>query len=323
MDAGRTSFAPMPERGPSAGGWQGDRLGGASFGDPGGFGRQLGNAGFAPPAAAPPGSGGWVIVTGQFADPGGPPPPAAAPPSGGESLNPTPPSSASPVADGRGDRTHVTSVKPAAAADNGETGTSLAFLNPRFVAVNLEPPSPTVVALAGRLALGSAAADLVRPGDPVGPFAAALRAADGHGLSALTDVTRRDAQPPGQGPAAEATGSFDDTLIPLTPSADAVPTGDVRMDHAGLLPLDTGALGQGVATVLPAPRHPRPRGAGRIGLVAAGPWFVVVVGVGFGAAWVRRLPRKAAAPDPAEPLRRGLAWHWSDEFSTPVPLDAL
>jgi hypothetical protein len=150
-----------------------------------------------------------------------------------------------------------------------------------------------------------------------------VRAGDGRGPSLLADLTRPDAPPADRPPARESACGFNDVLIPLTPSAVEVPSGEARTDHAGLLPLDPGALGQSVQQFF--------RRLGILGREAQGesawsrlaPWFVVVVTVGFGAAWVRRLPRSAPAPDPAEPPRRELAWRWSDEFSTPVPLDTL
>src|SRR5204862_4387018 len=112
----------------------------------------------------------------------------------------------------------------------------------------LDPPSPAVVALAGRLALGNAAPELVRAGDLASQFAAVgVRSGDGRGPLFLADATRTDAPPADRLPARDSADDFRDvTLVPLTPPAIQAPPGEVRVDHTGLLPLDPSALGRGV-----------------------------------------------------------------------------
>jgi hypothetical protein len=315
LSAGR-DFVVMtpPERAPS---WD-YRSGRPDFGDPIGYGRAPANPFSAPPAVAQPVVVEWVVVTRQFVD-------ADAPTASVDVRLPVhePSNTAPSAAEAKGERVHASIGKPAVIPDGGEPAISLLLANAHANAVNLDPPSPAVVALAGRLALGSAAPELVRPGDLASQFATSVRSGDGRGPLAVLDVARADALPANRPPARETASGFNDVVIPLTPSADEVPSGDARTDHAGLLPLDPGALGRGVQQLF--------RRLGILGREAQGesswsrlaPWFVVVVAAGFGVAWVRRMPRSAPAPDPAEPPRRGLAWRWSDEFSTPVPLDTL
>jgi hypothetical protein len=152
---------------------------------------------------------------------------------------------------------------------------------------------------------------------------AAGRSGEGSALLALTDAARADALPPERVPARESASGFSDPgLVPLTPPAAEAPSGEARVDHAGLLPLDPGALAQGVRQFFHRLGSLGGETAGESAWSRLTPWFAAVVTIGFGVAWARRVPRSAPAPDPAEPPRRGLAWHWSDEFTTPVPLDA-
>jgi hypothetical protein len=331
-DARPAAFAPgrdspgmtPPDRAPTWGGWQDIRPDRPTFYDPGAFGRAPALPVFAPPAAGAPAVVEWVVVTTEVVvpDPSTTVTAVRTADSPGADHEPSNPVTA--TAEVKGEQVRASIGKPATLPDTVDRGVGLILANFHGTAVNLDPPSPAVVALAGRLAPAGAAPELLRAGELTSQFATAgARSGDGRGAFALADVQRPDAPLAERIPVRGSAGGFADAVaVPLTPPTAAGMSGEARVEHAGLLPLDPGALAQGVQQFF--------RRLGGLGREAKGepawarlaPWFVVVVGIGFGVEWVRRLPRSAPAPDPAEPPRRGLAWRWSDEFASPVPLDA-
>jgi hypothetical protein len=220
--------------------------------------------------------------------------------------------------DGRSDS--ATSVSRLGAID---LGVSVALTNQHLNQLPLDLPSLQLAIPFERPAAVTAAAEAARPGGPVWHLTvasahlgaeAALAGSVGSLGPAATPADPRAGQEPGV--------RLKETAAPVAPAPDAPPPpGNAAPAQAGLIPLDVPALERGVQQFF--------QRLGVLGDEAEGdpawprwaPWFVVVGTLLLGLELARRLSRVAPAPEPVGPLRRGLAWRWSDEFSTYPPAD--
>jgi hypothetical protein len=204
-----------------------------------------------------------------------------------------------------------------------DLGASVALANQHVNPISLDLPSLQLAIPFERPAAVTAAAEAARSGGPAWYLTAAgthlgVEAAP-WGSAGSPGPADTPADPRA---AAEPRVPLKETAVPIAPAPDAAPpSADAAPAQAGLIPLDVQAWERGVQQFF---QHlgvlgqeaddepPWPRWA---------PWFVVVGTLLLGLELARRFSRVGAAPEPAEPLRRGLAWRWSDEFSTSPPAD--
>jgi hypothetical protein len=167
-------------------------------------------------------------------------------------------------------------------------------------------------------------AESLPTGSPVGRLTAAGVGGGGRALLGSPGATDPDAQPAGRPSAGESPGSPVNTPTAAPPAQGELPPPDTSWAaRAGLVPLDAKAWEQGVHQFF---QYLGLTGEGADGDPAWSrwaPWFVVVVTLGLSAELARRLYRPAPALDPAELPRRGLAWRWSNDFSTESPTEPL
>jgi hypothetical protein len=308
------AFAPRPAPDGdrfAAGGWADPDGGPGAFGPPppGAFGPGFGA--YPPPdrGAPPDGPGSVTFVIIVTHDP--PPTPALTP-------APTPPpAAAGPEAHGADIRT--TAFRPFARP--GAVDQVIAVGGPNLApTVTTDAPGLTAVVRADRPLLtgGSGAVEAAPVGGPAWQLAtAAVRGGSTTESLDSPGGMATDGVPADKGSAAEPGSRAAETPTSTTPAA---PLATAWPAHVGLIPLDPKAWEQGARQFFERLGLLGRDGEDDASVSRLAPWLVAGGALALGAEFARRR-RAARAPAPADLPRRGLAWHWSDEFTTPPPAD--